>query len=115
VCAAEDFTGQWNGSFVSSGPDGKTRNEEIFMTLKQKGADLTGTAGPDATIQWPLSNGHVAGTKLTFDVTSGEGPQLKFTLTFAAGHLKGDVAGTMGTQKLSAKVDAQRKAPPKAP
>ena len=108
VRAAEDFTGAWSGTFVGTGPDGSVHNDTILLNLTHKGTVLTGTAGPNANQQFPLSNGTAVGTKLVFDVQS-DGPLLKFTLTFAAGHLKGDVAADFGGQKLTAKVDAQRK------
>jgi hypothetical protein len=83
-------------------------NEQVFMDLKHTGAALSGTAGPTAETQHPLSNGKVNGNNVAFDV-SNEGITLKFTLVYAAGHLKGDVAGDFGGQKLTAKIDAQRK------
>ena len=108
VRAAEDFTGKWSGTFVGTGPDGSVHEDTILLNLTQKGTVLTGTAGPNAEQQFPVSNGTAVGTKLVFDVQS-DGPLLKFTLTFADGHLKGDAAADFMGQKLSAKVDAQRK------
>jgi hypothetical protein len=76
------------------------------MDVKQKGTDLTGTAGPSAENQWPLK-GTVNGNKLTFEVQS-DGPLIKFALDFAEGHLKGDANAEQDGKKLSAKVDMQR-------
>jgi hypothetical protein len=104
--AVQDFTGKWSGAFITTGPDGTTRNEKIFMELKHKGTELTGTAGPSEERQWPLQ-GKVDGTKLTFDVQA-DGPTLKFLLNYAEGHLKGDAAGEFEGNKLSAKIDAER-------
>jgi hypothetical protein len=108
VLAAEDFTGKWSGAFVTTGQDGSTKDETILLDLRHKGTELTGTAGPSAEKQWPLSKGTVDGNKLSFEVQS-DGPLVKFALTFADGHLKGDAAAEFEGQKMSAKVDAQRK------
>ena len=109
VRAAEDFTGKWSGAFNITSPE---QNDDVMvMDLKQKGTELTGTAGPSAERQWPLK-GTVDGNKLAFDVQSS-GPDgtvavIKFALTFAEGHLKGEANAEIQGMKLSAKVDVQR-------
>src|SRR5262245_49119074 len=104
----EDFTGKWSGSFTMTAPDGTERPEQIVLNLKHKAQELTGTAGPSEDQQWPLK-GSVEGNKLTFDVTGNEVPMpIKFVLTFADGHLKGDAQAEFQGQKMSAKIDAQR-------
>ena len=107
--AVEDFTGTWAGSFVSTRPDGTPDNDKIHMDLKHTGKEITGTAGPTETQQWPLK-GTVDGNKLTFDVQA-EGGQLviKFALVFSAGHLKGDATAEANGQKMQAKIDMERK------
>ena len=108
VRAAEDFTGKWTGTFIGTAPDGSQQNDTVYLDLTQKGEVLTGTGGPRAEQQFPLSNGSVKGNVLTFDVQA-DPVLIKFTLTYADGHLKGDAAAEMGGQKLAAKIDAQRK------
>lgn len=108
VPAAEDLSGKWSGVFSLIAPDGSARDEKIFLDLKHTGAELTGTAGPSAEVQWPIAKGAVDGAKVTFDVQTGEGPLVKFTLTLADGHLKGDAAGEFQGEKLAARIDAQR-------
>src|SRR2546421_11923519 len=88
LMAAEDLTGKWTGSFIIS-MDGETKDDVAYMVLKQSGTELTGTAGPGADQQWPLQKGKVDGNKVTFEVQT-DGPLLKFELTLADGHLKGD-------------------------
>jgi len=107
VAAAEDFTGKWSGAFNSIRPDGSMGNDKIVMDVKQKGTDLTGTAGPSADQQWPLK-GTVSGNKLAFEVQANPGPLIKFTLTFADGHLKGEANAEDGGEKLQAKIDMER-------
>jgi hypothetical protein len=111
--AAEDFSGKWSGSFTGVAPDGQERTEQIFMTLVHKGAELTGTAGPSADVQWKIEKGKVDGNNVAFEVQAGGSPEsgapvLKFTLAFAEGHLKGNLNADMGEMKLSAKVDTTR-------
>lgn len=110
--AAEDFSGKWSGSFTGSDPgSGQQMTENVLMILTHKGTELTGTAGPNADRQWKIQNGKVDGNKVAFDVQGGDGdggPLLKFTMTFADGHLKGDIAASRGEEKMAAKVDVTR-------
>ena len=109
VRAAEDFTGKWTGTFLAGRPDGSTSNDVIFMDLKHKGTEITGTAGPREDRQFAIAQGKVDGDKVMFQVDA-DGAVVQFTLVFAAGHLKGDaVAALPDGRKLSAKVDAERK------
>ena len=110
--AAEDFTGKWSGSFTGVSPDGTPMDETIFMNLVHKGAELTGTAGPSAEMQWKILQGKVDGNTLSFEVQGGGdtqgGPLVKFKLAFADGHLKGDVNAERGSEKMTAKIDVVR-------
>ena len=110
--AAEDFTGKWSGSFSGTDPNGSQMIENVFLNFIHKGSELTGTAGPTAERQWKILNGKVNGNAVTFEVQGGGdtqgGPLLKFVLTFADGHLKGDVNAERGGEKMSAKVDLTR-------
>ena len=110
--AAEDFSGQWSGSFTGVGPNGQQSTEQILMNLVQKGTDLTGTAGPNAEQQWKIQNGKVDGNKVSFEVQGGGdtqgGPLFKFAMSYADGHLKGDLNAEKGEMKLTAKIDTTR-------
>jgi hypothetical protein len=110
--AAEDFSGKWSGSFTGLDPSGQQMTEQIFMNLVHKGATLSGTAGPSAEQQWKIQNGKVDGVKVSFEVQGGGdtqgGPLLKFAMSYAEGHLKGDVNAEMGEKKLTAKIDTTR-------
>lgn len=103
-----DLTGKWAGTFSIITPDGTPRDQPIELTLTQKGKDLTGTAGPNAERQWPVSKGTVAGTKVAFDVTTDEGLVIKFTLTSAKDRLQGDADASSEGQTRKAKVDVTR-------
>jgi len=105
--SAEDLTGKWAGSFIIT-MDGETKDDAAYMDLKQTGTELTGTAGPDASQQWPIAKGKVEGNKATFEVNA-DGPVLKFELTLADGHLKGDAKAEHDGHTMKAAVDLQRK------
>ena len=105
--AQTDLTGTWTGPFIMT-LDGQTREDTALMVLKQKGTELTGTAGPNADQQWPIVKGKVDGASLEFDVQSDE-PLIHFSLKFVEGHLKGDAKAEQDGHTFSAKLDLQRK------
>ena len=106
LLAAEDLTGKWSGSFNMT-LDGQTREDAVYMVLKQNGAELTGTAGPNLNQQWPILKGKIEGDKVTFEVQTDE-PLIKFDLTLAEGHLKGNAKAEHQGRSMQAVVDAQR-------
>jgi len=106
LLAAEDLTGKWSGSFNMT-LDGQTREDVVYMVLKQNGAELTGTAGPNVNQQWPILKGKIEGDKVTFEVQTDE-PLIKFDLTLAEGHLKGNAKAEHQGRSMQAVVDAQR-------
>ncbi|HXT71975.1 MAG TPA: hypothetical protein VN700_19630 [Vicinamibacterales bacterium] len=105
--AQTDLTGTWSGPFVMT-VDGDTHDDTALMVLTQKGAELTGTAGPTAEQQWPILKGKVEGAAAEFDVQS-DGPLVHFALKLVDGHLKGDAKAEMDGRKMSATVNLQRK------
>ncbi len=107
LAAADGVTGKWAGTFVIT-IDGETKDDVAYMVLKQNGAELTGTGGPNADQQWPIQNGKVEGNKLTFGVQS-DGPLIKFDLALVDGHLKGEAKAEQDGHTLKAVVDLQRK------
>lgn len=107
LIAAEDLTGKWSGSFIIS-MDGQTKDDVAFMVLKQNGSELTGTAGPNPDQQWAIQKGKIEGNKITFEVQTDE-PLIKFNLTLADGHLKGEANAEHEGRSLKATVDVQRK------
>ena len=72
--SAADLTGKWSGSIERiGGPLGGMRTDEHFLTLKQTGTTITGTAGPKREVQWEIVNAKLDGNKLTFE-TAMPGP-----------------------------------------
>ena len=108
--APSGVTGLWTGTFVAKDGE-REENESAHIVLKQTGAELTGSAGPNANQQWPIAKGKVEttkeGTRLTFDVQS-DGPLLHFDLKLVEGRLKGNANGEMDGRKFSAVLDLQR-------
>jgi hypothetical protein len=108
VQSTANLTGKWTGTFITSDTtDGSTREQGIEMNLTHTGKELTGTAGPSAERQWPISKGTVVGDKVTFQVQS-DGPIISFALTHAKDRLTGEATGEQDGRKLTAKVDAGR-------
>lgn len=101
-----DLTGKWNGTFIVT-VNGEQDDDLAFLSFTQKGADLTGTAGPSLEEQWPIVNGKVDGTKVTFGAQTG-GPLIKFALTLVDGRLKGEATAEDGGMVMTAKVDVGR-------
>src|SRR5262245_27475922 len=108
------FTGKWEGAFKMQRPDGTEGDPRpVVFDLAQKGAALTGTAGP-ADRQWKVEKGAVTAGKATFEVQQPDGPLFKFTLTIVKGRLQGDMAGERdGIVRGHAKVDAGKAHQPK--
>jgi hypothetical protein len=107
--SAADISGKWTGSFTVTGPNGDTRDESAYMDFKQTGAELTGTAGPNADKQFAILKGKVDGNKVTFEVQT-ERPLIKFELTLADGHLKGEAKVDIDGETRKASIDLQRAA-----
>jgi hypothetical protein len=105
---AASFTGKWEGTFTRVRDDGTEDKDGVVFNLTQKGAVLTGTAGP-AEQQWEIAKGAVKEGKATFEVQQPNGPLFKFALTIVKGRLQGDMTGERdGVVRGQAKVDAEK-------
>jgi hypothetical protein len=105
---AAAFTGKWEGTFTRTRSDGTENKNGVVFNLTQKGAVLTGTAGP-AEQQWEIAKGAVKDGKATFEVQQPGGPLFKFALTIVKGRLQGDMTGEAnGVVQGQAKVDAEK-------
>jgi beta-glucanase (GH16 family) len=104
-----DLTGVWTGSFTMS----NGRASTAHLSLTQKGAELTGTAGPGPQQQAPIANGKVALVKgvttATFSITERDGGSpISFDLKLVEGRLKGTATGEENGEKHEATVDVGR-------
>jgi hypothetical protein len=73
VLYAADVSGRWIGKTEFVNRDGEVRSGSVFLTLRQSGEDVNGTAGPSAEWQQEIRNGKVRSGKLTFEVEDPSG------------------------------------------
>ena len=92
AAAAADVSGKWNGTFAPDNGD----NGSAYLILKQSGAKLTGSGGPDENDQWPGLQGTVDGNKVSFEVKKpDDGTVYKGALVLNGDHLDGEVTFTL--------------------
>ena len=103
AASAADVSGKWSGTIASDDGNGGSG----YVVLKQSGAKITGTGGPDENNQWPGLQGTVDGNKVTFEVKStDDGAVYKANLVLNGDHMDGDLEfttpdGQSGKAKLS--------------
>jgi hypothetical protein len=104
-----DLTGTWTGTFT---PSTGGNPSEAHIVLKQKDAEVTGTAGPGADRQVPIANGKVTTVKgvtsVTFDATQPNGLVMKFDLKLVEARLKGKATADANGEKREATIDVGR-------
>jgi len=105
--SAADLTGKWGGDFEISFR-GETRPDSVHIELKQDGAAVTGSAGPNTGTQWKIENGRLDGSKLTFDVPMPQGPVMKFELTVEDERLHGKANAEREGEKMAVRIDVKR-------
>jgi len=107
--AGADASGRWTGTLVEINSDGSASSPEpALLVLKQDGAKLTGTAGPDDGSQRPIKNGKAENGNLSFEISPVEGAIMRFTLTHDGDAIKGDVHGESPDGKRTGKLDLKR-------
>src|SRR5437763_498571 len=74
--ADASVAGQWSGNVTMTRPGGETRDQPVVFTLKQSGAEVTGSVGGGEQ-QFPIQKGKVEGDKVTLEVQT-DGPVAKF-------------------------------------
>jgi len=107
--AAASFTGKWAGTLIQLRPDGTEGNpSDAMFELTQKGAELTGTAGPP-TQQLKIEKGVVKAGKATFEAQTPNGATYKFALAIIKGRLQGELTVEReGTVRGKGKIDAAK-------
>lgn len=99
-----DVTGSWIGTFTPS--DGQTGS--ALLVLKQDGAKLTGTAGPNSGEQMEISNGKVEGSNITFEIAREDGSKMTFVLKLEGEAITGEIARIRDGDKKTAKLEVKR-------
>ncbi len=107
VAADIDVTGKWSGSFNVTAANGETKETTAVLMLKQDGAAITGTAGPDENEQHPIRKGKIEGDKITFELDN-DGRIINFDLVLATGRITGEANGSRDGQAMKAKIDVGR-------
>jgi hypothetical protein len=102
-----DVTGKWSGSFTMTGPDGETKDGTALLILKQTGADITGTVGPNEDERFTIQKGKIEGDKITLEADHG-GHTMKIDLVLAADRITGEAHMEADGQTLKAKIDVSR-------
>ncbi len=112
---AADISGKWTGNFEIKLPDGNTVTQPAWAEFRQKGQEISGTAGGgeyDESLE--IENGKFDGKNVVFQLTGNDGRVYKANLTVAGtDRLEGplDFAlpdGTPMTAKLTLKRDEKR-------
>jgi hypothetical protein len=108
---APNVTGSWKGKFIVTIDDQPSNESTALVIIKQNGAELTGTAGPDADQQYGITKGKVTTEKdvttVSFELTT-DGPLVVFELKLVEGHLKGTARAEFEGRKMKAEVDLER-------
>ena len=105
VAADVNVTGKWSGTFTAENGDGGN----AFMTQKQAGNVITGTAGGDENDQWEITKGKIDGKKLTAEVHNPDGTVYNVDLVVVdADHIKGDVVVNHEGQTMKGKLEVER-------
>ena len=63
----QELSGRWIGKFSTTGNE---RGVPQLIILKQDGAEVTGSGGPDNSEQYPISNGVVTADRVRFELTT---------------------------------------------
>ncbi len=101
---AGDVTGKWTGNMRPNGQDGE---HPVFLVLKQDGAALSGSGGPNEEQQNPFEGGKVDGEDLTFAVAAGSG-KFSFKLKVKGEEITGEVEYSRNGQTDTGKVSLKR-------
>jgi hypothetical protein len=103
--AATDVTGKWTGSFTVISGDG--HDETALLVLKQTGAVISGTVGPNEDEQHTITKGSIDGDKITLEVVEAE-TRVKLDLVLTGDRITGDVAVSGEGHSLKGKIDVKR-------
>ena len=78
LAVGADLTGSWSGTMQMT-RDGETRDDSAHLVLKQNGTEVTGSVGPNADKQLPITKGTIEGSNVVLEATTPDG-EGKFVL-----------------------------------
>ena len=105
--ADTNVTGKWSGSFNATNPNGETKESTAVLMLKQNGADITGTVGPNEDEQFSIQKGKIEGDKITLQVDH-DGHAMTFNLVLASERITGEAQMSRDGETMKAKIDVTR-------
>ena len=100
--------GKWAGVFDMVHADGTVDPDHAFLELKLENGTLSGSAGSAPNQMSPISNAHVDGPNVRFDVGANSGSTAHFELKLAGDHLSGSVSGIPTDPGTQVVVDTRR-------
>lgn len=106
--SAADLAGKWEGTAEFKRSDGTPGGMSVVLNLKQSGQEVTGTVGPNADEQVPISKGKIDGQRLTFEVNADD-RVFKLELTLTGDKLEGQAKGEDNSgNPMTAKISLAR-------
>ncbi|HEY2930221.1 MAG TPA: hypothetical protein VGK99_00615 [Acidobacteriota bacterium] len=108
IWAAADVTGKWAGTSKRTRQTGEVRESTVFLTLKQSGPEITGTAGENESEQIPISKGKIEGDNISFEVVTSESV-FKVALSLVNDRLQGEAITERDGAVRKATLDLKRK------
>ena len=100
-------TGKWSGTFSITSAGGDAKDTTAYLVLKQNGAEITGTVGPNEDEQYPIVKGKIEGNTITLEVEHQE-HAIKFDLVLAEDRITGQANMSAEGQTLSGKLNVTR-------
>jgi hypothetical protein len=104
LLGAVDVGGVWAGPLDLMLPAGQKVASHLYVSFRQSGGEIKGSAGPSERKQTSIRNVTVDGRWITFEA-GPENETLIFKLALGDGHLKGQAQGENG---MKAQVDLTR-------
>jgi hypothetical protein len=104
---AADVTGKWSGTVTAKSPSGESNTDSAWISLKQVGTVLTGTAGPNAETQSEIRDGKADGDQFEFKV-SVKDATATVRLKLDGESLKGEATIETPDGQMKASLDLKR-------
>jgi len=87
---AADVTGTWSGSMAMTKGD-ETKDDTAYLVLKQTGAEISGTIGPNAEKRLTITQGSAEGNNVYIEATVEGDNKLVLRLKVDGDKLVGDL------------------------
>lgn len=87
---AADVTGTWSGSMAMTKGD-ETKDDTAYLVLKQTGAEISGTIGPNAEKRLTITKGSAEGNNVYIEATVEGDNKLVLRLKVDGDKLVGDL------------------------